>query len=217
MNSILIIRTDILSTLIVFFLIVYDRYCARFREGDHYFLGVAIGCLGHDIMALITEITVNSDTVPKVVNDGAHILFFAFSVLFSVKYFHYALSLVVLKKTLKKFRIASDVLFVALLVVLIVSPIEYVQGLDTKYSAGIGPTICYMTGFVLFTAVSLCLRNAVSYDRAVRHAVTHEFAYQFRCYFKDISLEKRFFQSYCHYHTLSCFSSSASGFTNAVL
>ncbi len=157
MNPVLVIRADILSTLIVAFLIVYDRYCAKFREGDNYFLGVALACLGHDITALITEITVNSDTVPKTVNDVAHILFFMCSVLFSVLYFHYAMSLVFRKKTLRIYRIASDILFLILSIVLIVSPIEYLQGDGTRYSAGIGPTICYMTGFVLFMCADILI------------------------------------------------------------
>ena len=157
MNPILIIRADIFSTLIVLFLIIYDRYCARFREGKNRFLAVALACLGHDIMALVTEITVNSSTVPKPVNDIAHILFFAFSVLFSIEYFEYAISLLLTSQIIKKIRIAEYVLYAILIVILIVSPIDYLQGMGTKYSAGIGPTICYMSGFVLFLLADILI------------------------------------------------------------
>ncbi len=165
MNPVLIIRTDVFSTFVALFFIAYDRYCAKYRSGKTYFTGLAVTCLGHDIMALVTELTVNSETVPKWLNDGAHILFFGFSVLFSVMFFQYALSLVLRKEALKRYRIASYILFVILMGVLIVSPIDYLQGNGTKYSAGIGPTICYMTGFILFfcaDVIVLIMRKRIS-------------------------------------------------------
>ena len=157
MNLILIIRSDILSTMIVFFLIVYDIYCARYRTEKNPFLPFALCCFGHDVMALITEITVNTESVPVIVNNIAHILFFAFSVLYSLKYFEYALSLIMTRRRSRKYIIAAYVLCLIALGMLLVSPIDYLEGFGTKYSAGIGPTLCYVMGFLLFITADVIM------------------------------------------------------------
>lgn len=172
MNPLLIVRTDILSSLIILFLIFYDRYCARFREGEDYFFGVAVACLGHDVMALVTELTVNSETVPKTVNDAAHMLFFFFAVLYGLKYFEYALALILPKKDAKKYRIGAYVVCLCAFVVLLVSPIEYLQGRDTRYSAGIGATLCYAMGFLLLILADvIMILNRKRIDDAVIYSL----------------------------------------------
>lgn len=157
MNTLLIVRPEILSAIVVVFLILYDIYCSRYREGKDYFIGFALMCLGHDIMAFITEITVNMESVPSIINDVCHILFFLFSLLYSLKYFEYALSLVVPRHQIKKYMIIGYVCSIVSIIVMLISPIYYLQGNGTKYSAGTGPTLCYMLGFVLFIIADIVM------------------------------------------------------------
>ena len=160
MNLLLLVRPEILSILMMIFLICYDRYCARFREGKDYFIPFAWMCLGHDVMALATEITVNTPAVPKPVNDLCHILLFLFSLLYTLKYFEYTLSLVVPNSQIKKYMAVCYGISVVPVVVTLVAPIRYVQGSGTVYSAGIGPSLCYGLGFLMFiTADCILIRN----------------------------------------------------------
>lgn len=140
------------------FLIAYDRYCSRYRIEDENYLKFALVCLGHCIFAVITEITVNITTIPVWINNICHILFFLFSLLYSLFYFEYALGLIMPKSHIKKYlMMVGYLLCVFSLIVMFVSPIEYIQGDNTRYSAGLGPTLCYMLGFVLFLAADIIL------------------------------------------------------------
>ena len=40
---------------------------------------------------------------------------------------------------------------------MLISPINYLQGNGTKYSAGTGPTLCYALGFVLFIIADIVM------------------------------------------------------------
>lgn len=157
MNILLIVRPELLSVIIIIFLILYDLYCSRYREGKDYFILFALMCLGHDVMALVTEITVNVESIPGIINDICHILFFLFSLLYSLKYFEYALSLVVPGHQIKKYMIIGYVFSITAILVMLLSPINYLQGNGTKYSAGIGPTLCYALGFVLFIIADIVM------------------------------------------------------------
>ncbi len=172
MNPLLIIRTDILSTLFILFLIIYDAYYARLRAGENRFLGVAAACLGHDVTALVTELTINSDAVPQLVNDAAHKMFFFFAVLFSLKYFEYALALIMPKKEARIYRSVALALCFIASVVLFLSPVVYRQGNGTRYSGGIGAMVSYALDFALFVAagvIMLICRKRI--DRAVFYSL----------------------------------------------
>ena len=151
MNSLLIVRSEIISILIIIFLILYDRYCAHFREGKDYFISLAVFCLGHVAMALATEITVNMDDFPTRINDILHIIFFAFGLLYSLEYFKYTLSLVVSRPQRRKIAIPLYVISSICVIIMVFSKIDYLQGNGTKYSAGIGPSVCY--GLAAFVVV----------------------------------------------------------------
>lgn len=157
MNTLLIVRPEILSAIVTIFLILYDVYCSRYREGKDYFFGFALMCLGHNIMALITEITVNMESIPRMVNDVCHVLFYLFSLLYSVKYFEYAISQIVPRHQMKKYMMIGYVCSITSIIVMLVSPIHYLQGNGTKYSAGTGTTLCYMLGFVLFIIADIIM------------------------------------------------------------
>ncbi len=170
MNLVLILRADILSTLTVLFLIIYEVYCSRYRKERNYFLTFASMCLGHDIFALITEITVNTPSVPKYLNDAAHIMFFFFSLGFSLLYFEYVLSLLMPRRDQRKYLIPTVLVCCGAMIVMLFSDIEYVRGYDTYYSAGLGPTICYVTGFVLFIAADVMM---VIYHKRINKSVLY--------------------------------------------
>ena len=149
MNILLIIRSEIMAIFILLFLAVYNEICAKYRDGKDFFRGVALTALGHSVFALITEITVNLEGIPVIWNNVFHIIFFTFALLFSLKYFEYALSLILLKNRAKIFLLIAYFISLVCIVVMVFSPIRYVHGNGTFYSAGIGPTLCYALGFVL--------------------------------------------------------------------
>lgn len=149
MNLLLIIRSEIIAVFILIFFIIYNTVCSRYRDGKDYFNGFAFTSLGHALMGLVTEITVNVSGFPIALNNIFHIIFFVFALLFSLKYFEYALSLIMPKKDFKIFLAIGYLISTVCIIIMIFSPIEYLQGNGTKYSAGLGPTLCYALGFVL--------------------------------------------------------------------
>jgi len=150
MSTLLIIRVDILAIIALLTMIFYDSYYHRQQGTKSKYHKFAIIILLVAIFGLITEITVNSNSVPKVVNDICHILYFTFSLLFSLSYFEYIISFITDTKKRKEVMIPAIFLSVLGLLTMFGSEILYLQGVDTKYSAGTGPTICYILGFVMF-------------------------------------------------------------------
>lgn len=158
MKTFIILRPEIFSVLIMIFLIMYDRYCSRYRNEKETYFKFALVCLAHCIFALITEITVNIDGIPAIVNDICHILFFLFSLLYSLFYFEYALGLI-MPASKRKSRIMATGYMISIIcvIIMLVSPIEYIQGQNTRYSAGVGPTLCYALGFLLFITADIIM------------------------------------------------------------
>lgn len=171
MKTVIILRPEIFSVLIMVFLIMYDRYCARYRNEKETYFKFALVCLAHCIFALITEITVNMDGIPAIVNNTCHILFFLFSLLYSLFYFEYALGLIMpASKRKNRIMAAGYIISIICVIIMLVSPIEYIQGQNTKYSAGIGPTLCYLLGFLLFIAADVIM--IVNYKHINRGIIT---------------------------------------------
>ena len=149
MNMLLIVRSEIISILILIFLLIYDRACSRYRDGKDRFVFFDLAALGHALFGLITEITVNSPDFPHFLNDIFHIFFFAFALLFSLAYFGYSLSLIIPGASLRKYLLFGEILCAVSIVMMIISPIDYLQGNGTMYSAGIGPAICYSVALIM--------------------------------------------------------------------
>lgn len=160
MNITLIIRPELFSIFIMIFLIIYDRYCAKFRPKTtkNDFFKLALVCLGHCIMAFITEITVNMDGLSKYINDGCHILLFLFSLLFCLYYFEYALSLIIPDTSYKKV-FDKIIIFIGIAgaLIMLLSPINYYEGKGTSYSGGIGVTLCFSLGFLFLIAANILI------------------------------------------------------------
>ena len=169
MNILIVIRPELFSVLVMLFLITYDRYIARFRGHRNVFFPFALTCLGHCVMALVTEITVNLDGISPAVNDVCHILFFFFSLLYSLLFLDYAMSFTLPRGKLRRGILSAGCVISAVCVVIMfLSPIEYLQGNGTRYSAGIGPTCCFALGFLFFiTADITMVVNRKRIDKAV--------------------------------------------------
>lgn len=135
------------------FLLVYGLYCKKYDESTNKFIPFAIICLIYSIFGLITEITVNSTTLPTQINDICHVFYFTFGLLFSFVYFRYVLELVVKPKTLKFLLIFAGIVSAVCIAAMFFADIDYVQGAGTRYSQGLGPTLCYALGF-LFIIIS---------------------------------------------------------------
>jgi len=161
MGVLILLRPEIFSIAIMGFLIVYDRYCSQFRKGKNFFFKFSLACFAHCVFALVTEITVNVEWIPKIVNDVCHLLFFFFALLFSIFYFEYAISLVTPRGWIsKRDRIANRTLAAIVFVGMIVLPLDYVKGQFTNYSHGAGPILGFGTAFLyLIVADVVILRN----------------------------------------------------------
>ena len=158
MNILLIIRPELFSVFIMLFLITYDRYVAKFRDDKNGFFLFALNCLAHCVMALVTEITVNMEGISQTVNDLCHILFFFFSLSYSLLFLDYVISFILPRGRTRKIIIATGgVISLICVVVMLLSPINYLQGNGTKYSAGLGPTLCYTVGFLFFIAADIVM------------------------------------------------------------
>lgn len=160
MNITLIVRPELFSIFIMIFLIIYDRYCAKFRAQTNRndFFKLALVCLGHCILALATEITVNIEGLNKTINDGCHILLFLFSLLFCLYYFEYALSLVIPGTSYKKI-FDKIIIFIGIAgaLIMFISPINYYEGNGTFYSGGIGVWLCFSLGFLFLIAANILI------------------------------------------------------------
>ncbi|MCR5481502.1 MAG: GGDEF domain-containing protein [Clostridia bacterium] len=108
-------------------------------------------------MAFITEITVNMPSVPPLLNRVCHLLFFLFSLIYTIKYFEYALSLTKLNKDITTYLTLAYFVSGTFFVITLTSDIEYVHGEITSYSSGIGPTLCYAFGFFLFILADIII------------------------------------------------------------
>jgi len=161
MNVLILLRPEIFSIVIMIFLIIYDRYCSQFRKGRNFFFKFSLACLAHCIFALVTEITVNIDGLPRIVNDVCHLCLYFSALLFSIFYFEYALSLIsphgrIPKKSMWITHSLAAITFVAS----VACPLEYIQGSYTRYSSGAGTYFSFGLAFAFFVAADLLiLRN----------------------------------------------------------
>ena len=72
MNTLLIVRVDILAIIILLSILIYDSSFHKQYGTKGKFTKFAVTVLLFSIFGFITEITVNSDTVPKLLNDVCH-------------------------------------------------------------------------------------------------------------------------------------------------
>ncbi len=157
-NLSIVIRPEVSNIIILVFLIIYSSYCQR-KQGKRSFTfnTFAFCSIGHNLFAIITEYTVNSETVNPIVNDACHIIFFVFSVGFTYTFFRYIMLNILPRRKARPILIISGVLFLLCVVSMFIFHISYLQGNGTKYSAGTGPTICFATGLIMFLISDIVL------------------------------------------------------------
>lgn len=170
--TVLIIREEIVCMLVLIFLICY-KLIYKGKSGDNSFIRVAVYALCHVLFDLITVITVNNlDVVPPVVNKVLHILYYYFSMLFTVAFYNYVVKLTVPHNMIKRMRIIGYIPLAVFVVLSFILPIQYVAGRGTCYSYG--PLV--FAGYGIFmvyciTCMVLAVTKRNSLDLKVRLAV----------------------------------------------
>ncbi len=170
--TVLIIREEIVCMLVLIFLICY-KLIYKGKSGDNSFIKVAVYALCHVLFDLITVITVNNlDVVPPVVNKVLHILYYYFSMLFTVAFYNYVVKLTVPHNMIKRMRIIGYIPLAVFVVLSFILPIQYVAGRGTCYSYG--PLV--FAGYGIFmvyciTCMVLAVTKRNSLDLKVRLAV----------------------------------------------
>lgn len=170
--AILIIREEIVCILVLIFLICYKMIYSS-KGGDRSFIRVAFYALGHVVLDLITVITVNNqDVVPYMANKVLHILFYYFSMLFTVAFYNYVVKLTMPHNMIKRLRIIGYIPLAVFVVLSFVLPIQYIAGHGTCYSygplafAGYGIFMVYC-----ITCIVMAIVKRNSLDLKVRLAV----------------------------------------------
>jgi len=158
MNILILLRPEIFSIVIMVFLIVYDRYCSQFRRGANQFFKFALAGLGHCIFALVTEITINVDGLPRFVNVWCHHFLFFFALMFSIFYLEYALALVLPGGRIpKKTRAVIHVMAAIAFIIMLAFPSVYLQGHFTRYSHGSGPFLAFGLAFLFLVVADIVI------------------------------------------------------------
>lgn len=170
MNILLITRVDILNILILLTLLLFDHHYHKIDREKSQFTKFVFSVFLFAFLGLITEITVNLDSVPKVINDICHVAYFTFALLFLLTYFEYVLILILGHRKSRKYMIIAAGVSLISIILMNISDIEYLQGNGTKYSAGTGPTICYALGFLMFIVSDILL---LLHARKLSKSITH--------------------------------------------
>ena len=157
MNTLLIVRSEILDILILIVLLIYAHKSGRYRQGKNRFLHMALMCFGHVLFGLFTEITVNTPSIPMIINYGCHIVFFTFSLLFIQEYFKYVVSLIFDRRIVSLCSVVGYILTLIFIVVILLSPLDYVDGNGTRYSMGAGVILCFFIGICYCLLTDLIL------------------------------------------------------------
>lgn len=168
MPTTIIIRAEILCLAIILYLIAYSLYCSKYHHAKSNFLVLAFTCFIHTLFAVITELTVNDPGCNVFVNNIYHLIFFAFALLFCLELFRYTLALILPANQARIPVIVAAGICLVGLVFIITSQIKYLKGNGTYYSAGVGPTICFGTGVLIFLIILfvLCFNH-----KKIQHSV----------------------------------------------
>lgn len=168
MNPILILRTEIVSLLLLIYLTVVSRTFRMDKDGRTFNLIMTFAML-HVIMDGFTVWTVNHPEVtPRWVNDMAHIVFYGSAVLFSTEILTYTANLCFPDKA-KNIRYAATALALVYLGLAAtgVLRIEYTAYNGTNSSTGSAPTTGFILCFIFFAA-AICM-ILLSRNRVGKH------------------------------------------------
>ncbi len=161
--TMLILREEIVCLVVILFIIFYTA-TYKIKDGDNSFMKVLLAALGHVVFDAITVVTVNTqDVVPASANKFLHLMYYFFSILFTMEFYDYIVRLTVphnKQKLLRTIRYIPTVIFVLLFFIL---PIEYVEGHGTNYSYG--PLV--FVGYGIFVVHCIICLILVMYYRTM--------------------------------------------------
>ena len=161
MNPILILRTEIVCLILLFYLVFVSRSFRMGKDGRLFNLIMTFAMV-HVIMDAVTVWTVNHpETTPLWVNDTAHIVFYLSAMLFSVEILAYVANLCYPGKN-RNVRIVADAFVCVYLVLLLTGAlkIEYAAFDGTNASTGTAATVGFALCFLFFvTAIVMILAN----------------------------------------------------------
>lgn len=160
----LILREELVCAIILSFLLFYYT-TNKIKEKGLYFLKLISAALAHVLFDAITIITVNyRHVVPDSLNRAAHILFYAFGILFGYGLYRYTLSICAIHKRPRFVEWVSTAPLPIFFLLLLVLPMEYVEGRGTDYSYG--PLA--FAGYALFLAYCLvCVTLLIIFRKRV--------------------------------------------------
>ena len=134
--SLLILREEFVCLVVITFILCYTAVY-KIKTEHNTFFRILIYSLAHVVFDIITVITVNNlEVVPPVVNSILHILFYAFSIAFTMAFYEYIVLMTASKKVQKIARIFKYIPALVFAVSALFLPVEYVEGNGTNYSYG---------------------------------------------------------------------------------
>ena len=134
--SLLILREEFVCLVVITFILCYTAVY-KIKTEHNTFFRILIYSLAHVVFDIITVITVNKlDVVPSAVNAVLHILYYAFSIAFTMAFYEYIVLMTASKKVQKIARIFKYIPAFVFAVSALFLPVEYVEGNGTNYSYG---------------------------------------------------------------------------------
>lgn len=164
--TLLILREEIVCAVMIAFIICYTAIY-KIKNNSNSFMRVLVTAFCHVILDITTVITVNNrDVVPEFTNKFLHLLFYFFSIAFTMEFFDYIVLLTMphnIKNKIRPWRFFPVIVFVISFFIL---PIEYRIGNGTDYSYGPLTFLGYGL-FVLYCMACLILvirfRNKIDF------------------------------------------------------
>ncbi|MBR2131875.1 MAG: GGDEF domain-containing protein [Oscillospiraceae bacterium] len=168
----LILREELVCAVVLLFLLFYYA-CNKIKEKRQYFLNMVCLALLHVVFDIVTVVTVNyRDAVPEWINRPMHMLFYLTGILFVRECYSYAIHICGLHRYQRQMEILGWIPPVILTLLLLIYPMDYVQGTWTSYASGwlanTGYIVFLLYGLLIF-ALLLIFRKKL--DTRVRWAL----------------------------------------------
>ena len=152
LNPILVLRAEIVCLIILLYLTFVSR-TYRMGKDVRVFNHILFFAVAHVIMDTVTVWTVNhTDTVPALINNAAHIIFYLTACLYAYEMCLYTLNLTQPQQMdrTKRLIALAPVFIYAVLVCTPLLPIEYTELNGTRASTGPAPSVGYVTAFIYY-------------------------------------------------------------------
>ena len=171
MYPILILREELVCLVILIFLAIISRTYRMGKDGK-LFHRLLICALIHVVMDVVTVWTVNhTDTVPRAVNDVAHVIFYLAAMMYAKEILIYIVHLFYPERERRAdwFSLGLIALYILLLPFL---KIEYAACRGTWASTGMAAYVGYTVAYIyFFLALVLVFRNWGRLSRRIKYAL----------------------------------------------